>query len=215
MKLQLTLDIDTAAPSTAGRWLRRTLLLGVPVAAIAVAGTVWGTPKHHFEAMKVVSATQMNENFEQLDARVGAWTPYTCHVVDRLTGTVVGGDTSTCLYRRVGDSLEVRAYSEWVASPPTPGVVVAWELPTMVPSVGDVIVDQAKLPKPSSYRNTLGSGTVSRPSAPVALAAVATSVDKLWVVVAVHGEGDALSSSNIPVGTNVHISFSVPIVVSD
>lgn len=83
MKLELHIDVDLRAP----RWLRRVLLLGVPVAAMAITGTVSGVPNQFVPATSI-KAAEMNANFKALDDRIDALVPPGTIVA--FAGPVVG-----------------------------------------------------------------------------------------------------------------------------
>lgn len=66
--MELTLRINLSSP----RWLRRALVLGVPVAAMAVTGIAVGAPQKVFIAGEVLKAADLNTNFADLDTGLTA-----------------------------------------------------------------------------------------------------------------------------------------------
>lgn len=203
VSVHIDFDFDVRAP----RWLRRALLLGIPVAAMAITSSLLAVP-NTFASNDPLSSSKMNENFEDLDKRsTTAWTPYACKPVDRVTEMELGPPgsyASKCLYRTVGDSLEVRITSQFTSAP-TPGYIVAWTLPE------GVTVDQAKLPIPNSYRNVLGIASSGVGSTQVGV--VATNLGKSSVVIALDEGADALNSSAIGGGHVIALDFTAPIAV--
>lgn len=69
MKLSIHVDVNLRTP----RWLRRVVMIGVPVVAMAVSGTVLSVPQ--FVANEALSAKKMNDNFKAVEAQVAALVP--------------------------------------------------------------------------------------------------------------------------------------------
>lgn len=67
MKINVyTVDFET--PS----WLRRAIAYVVPVALLCGAGVAYAGVKHSFQSNEVLKAADLNENFADQDARLGA-----------------------------------------------------------------------------------------------------------------------------------------------
>lgn len=64
--MELTIRIDLTSP----RWLRRSLLLGIPVAAMALTSAALGLTK--FAGGTVIKSSELNANFTELDGRITA-----------------------------------------------------------------------------------------------------------------------------------------------
>lgn len=201
MKLEIRVDVG---PSES-RWIRRALLLGVPVAAMVITGSVFGTPKHHFDANTKISSKEMNDNFEDLDARsTTAWASYACDVKDS-TGVKIGGDETACYYRRVGDSVEIRLKTYFAVDPaPNPARILMWPLPA------GLTLDPTKVPDPNAGP-LLGVAQVLTSSGYLAGTVESDGLSSVGVVV--HGDPDflATSSASVAVGTIVKLSFGIPV----
>lgn len=203
MKLELHVDVDLRAP----RWLRRALVLGIPLTAMAITGNVLGAPKHTFVPTEKLSATKMNENFVDLDQRsTTAWGPYMCTVIDASTEANVGGDESSCFYRRVGDSLEIRIRTFFV-SVPEGGHPLAWRLPP------GFAIDPTRLPLDDvGTRNVFGYSVLDIPNGAVKLCAVRPYAGTDLFAAQCDGASSSLSSSDANLASSaVLLTFSVPV----
>jgi hypothetical protein len=135
--MQINIDVDLTSP----HWLRRVLLLGIPVAAMAVASAVTALPKQYAPG-ETLKAADLNASFNEVDTRlagaegarvtVTAWANYTPALVT-VTGTPIAtapqdGGLSAGQWRRVGDSIEL-AITAKVLSCPTNGVNLFWSIP--------------------------------------------------------------------------------------
>jgi hypothetical protein len=141
--MELRPRIDLPSP----RWVRRTLLLGVPVAAMGVANLATSAPKQ-FTAGELLKAADLNAAFADVDGRLTAldtrttaiegasptWTTYTPSV---MSGPVAAPGTTKALYRVVGDTIEVQ-FSTTLGTCPNANVLT-WSLPA------GFTVDAAKL----------------------------------------------------------------------
>jgi hypothetical protein len=166
-----------------------------------------------------LEAGRASEAAGGLDARItaaekglpGEWKPYSVGVVERDQPAVpldgIGAKTKGT-YRRVGDSIEVRIYTEFSETPCSKvgskcdkNAHVAWTLPT------GPYIDLSKLPAESPYYNDHGTGLVAGPttSSPGVVWAYYGNV----VFVGVVGTGNLLASDVLP--GIVALTFSVPV----
>jgi len=130
------------SPGTA----RRLAYLGLTFLVAGVTTVAYALPVT-FVSQHKLTASQLNQNFEDLDARLSAatsaleekadkqqvavvtgWKSYTPSLTtDR--GDSVDNQSSTGHYRRVGDSLEVRIATKFRAAPQTKAKWWQWGLP--------------------------------------------------------------------------------------
>jgi hypothetical protein len=67
MKIRVyTVDFETP------RWLRKAIAHVVPLALVCAAGVAWAKVPKVFQANEVLTAADLNANFEHLDGRIGA-----------------------------------------------------------------------------------------------------------------------------------------------
>jgi len=202
--MEINVRIDLSSP----RWLRRVLLLGVPVAAMAITSVAVGVPKQ-FTAGETLKAADLNANFNDVDARlttleqgqitVTEWTSYTPVVTTDGGVTPVIGGMIKGFWRRVGDTMDVSINTTLPTCPA--GVEMTWSLP---PGVN---VDGAKLPQVNGQvgmaiwvnpnSGAIGAGNV-----------LAQSPDPL---VAIEVNTTVLTCSTIGTNGNVRLTFSLPI----
>jgi hypothetical protein len=172
------------------------------------------------DTLQAASLTQLSTDITNLDTRLTAaeaalaasptpWATYPCSLVDFSTGTAVGNNTSKCLWRRVGDSIDVQGYTIFTA---TPGGAGAGGFSYTLPQ--GLSVDTSKLPYGSGNRNTLGTG----------LAALnAGALGELMYVQSVAGKNQfainttdttGLSSTNPGIVANTWWSFVLTVPVT-
>lgn len=179
------------------------LLLGLPVAAMAVAGSVFGAPKNSFKKGDPVSSTLINENFADLDARATtAWAAYACELVDHDTKVAIGNDDTLCFWRRDGDSIDVRIRTVFTGAP-TPSHQLDWSLPP------GITIDPSKLPDAAATRNVVGVVFVGGSTSTMGVVKEFGG----GIVAQLQGGGSNLNSSDafIAAGATIRLDFSVPV----
>lgn len=129
--------IDLSSP----RWMRRVLLLGVPIAAMAITSAAMGVPKV-FVAGDTLNSADLNGNFADVEQQIAdaavtvtEWADYV-PVVANNAGTPITiqaepGGTSIGQWRRVGDSMEIRVTARFPTCP-LMSTNLSWSLPAGV-----------------------------------------------------------------------------------
>jgi hypothetical protein len=139
VKLNITIDVT---PGTARRliWITLTLLVA------GIAGAAYAVPVT-FVSQQRLTAQQLNQNFQDLDVRLNEvsaalaekarqdevpiiteWQAYTPAFTSK-EGVEVSNQITKGYYRRVGDTLEVRAYTAFDGPPNSGSQWWAWGLP--------------------------------------------------------------------------------------
>ncbi len=182
-------------------------------AALAAGAAVADVPKT-FVAGEKLTAASLNSNFEAFDARAAAlelgaareWQSYDVDIVEREVpnAPITGVAENVGFYRRTGDSIEVRIYTEFSAAP-AGGNYLAWTLPD------GLSIDSAKLPGGSigfGFRDALGVAELDGVAGVVG-PAPGSLVDAI-------AAGDAVGPANgaVPLGagSTINLSFTVPVV---
>jgi len=165
MKIKLVV-MDLELSKRAKRIAAAVLVPALVIAggAIAYAGTL-----HVWNDGDMLNSSDLNGNFADHEARIaalespanGTWQSYPVSLVDAINPTTkitTGVGSNNAFYRRRGDSIEVRIYTDFNAPPSPSGVRIGWTLP-----VG-LSIDTTKLPGHQAgfpYRDTLGTGVWS------------------------------------------------------
>jgi hypothetical protein len=132
MELHLRFD-----PRTPG-WLRRALLLGVPLAAMALTSVAVGAPP--FAPGQVLKASDLNASFDELTAGLekrpeftewAKFTPVLTAGGANVAISAADGNSSPGYWRRTGDSIEV-VVTAVVPTCPMPNATLEWGLPNQL-----------------------------------------------------------------------------------
>lgn len=148
---------------------RRLIYVGVTLLLGVAATTAYAVP-NTFVSGQTLTAAQLNQNFTDLDSRLGAiedslarkvegsgvpivteWTAYSPHVTTK-EGLLVEHQSTSGMYRRVGDSLQVHVETKFDAPPETGSVWWQWSLPR------GMAADETKLGLPGAA--TIGVGSL-------------------------------------------------------
>jgi hypothetical protein len=139
------------------------------------------------------------------------WQSYSVNVVtDTASTPVTGVKTNLGFYRRVGDTIDVRIYTEFSSAPAGASGYMAWTLPT------GLTIDGAKLPGQTAgfhYRDVLGPANWAALTAASTLTIcqvnTSTSLDR--VLVACQDATASLQVAGIGSAAEFELSFSVPV----
>jgi hypothetical protein len=211
------MDHKVTISITCPAWMSRAARSFLPILAMAVSGVALSSPKT-FASGETLTAADLNASFSDLDTRTTAlegtaaqaWQSYPVQLVEREAphATISGVVKNVGFYRRVGDTIEVRIYTEFNAAP-AGGNYLAWTLPA------GLSFDTTKLPANSlgyAFRDTLGIAVADDNPGEVA-----TAPDNLVCVPAAAGGapfnaiGPANGNVALGAGSVVTLSFSVPV----
>jgi hypothetical protein len=204
MKINVyTVDFETP------RWLRKAIACVVPIGLVCGASVAYANVKHTFQANEVLKATDLNDNFTDLDKRVTAleakavpqlseWQSYVSAVDDAANGNPLAV-TSQAFYRRVGDSIEAHVR----LTNPTDSLSVSYMAMT-IPS--GLSVDGAKM------AGLGGVGTAAYYQAAGNTTTMCTVfVGNALQAVLVSCGGSLLTPSSLKSGDELAMRFTVPI----
>jgi hypothetical protein len=189
----------------------------VPVFVLGGGAIAYAMP-HIWKDGDTLNASDLNGNFSALDGRVaalespanGTWQSYPVDLVDALnpaTKITTGVAHNTAYYRRRGDSIEVRIYTDFNGQPTPSGVIFGWTLPT------GLSVDRSKLPGNQTgfpFRDFLGSGVWSYNGSANMLGVVGPVPSYDVVQFSVDTASVRTDTPNIASGVFT-LSFSVPV----
>jgi hypothetical protein len=213
--------VDFRLSQNAKRAIRWGLLpLAVLIGSMALArayDTSW------IASGQQVSASKLKGDLDEVQTRLtaleqpaaGLWKPYTVQLVDanNPTQTITTGVANhVAFYRQVGDSIEVRIYTDF-SSMPTISATLGWTLPP------NFAIDETKLPARTAgyvFRDVLGVAAGGLPgNTPEFVGVVGTVQSSSVVSVTFHGDDAALSTSGVT-GTFsiVTLAFTVPVTSS-
>lgn len=150
--MEIKLKIEVTAQTA-----RRVAAVGTTLLVIGIAAVVHALPVT-FTPNTTLTASQLNENFSDLDKRLTAVTGALPAVTEWVSyspvisggSTAISTQTTSAKWRRVGDSVEVRLDTNFT------GCAVAGQLHWSLPS--GVVPDTTKLP--SNGNPQLGTGTL-------------------------------------------------------
>jgi len=199
-------------------WMKKVSRIGLPVLAIGAAGVAFGGPLATWNAGDTLKAADLNGNFKQLDTRTSAlestapqaWQSYPVAVVVRESPStpMTGVSKKAGFYRRVGDTIEVRIYTEFSAAP-SGGNYLAWTLPS------GLHIDGTKLAGGSlgyAYRDALGVAFASAGTSNYSGVVGPAPNDVVCVAVGSNNDlGPANGAPSLGSGDTVELSFSVPV----
>jgi hypothetical protein len=189
--------------------------------AVGVSAVAYAALPVRFQSQQKLTASDLNENFESLEVRLGAltdklenlrmpvvteWQTY----VPRLTtsaGAAVGDQISTAFYRRVGDTLEVHLFTQFSGAPETGAPWWQWSIPD------NLQIDFTKIGL--AGQAIVGSGAAAQTAAKTV--ALQAYVRGPWSISASGaGSGSFYLNETVPVafdsGGSVALEFRVPIV---
>jgi hypothetical protein len=197
--MRISIDISKAAT-------KRLLVLGVTFFVGATALIVNAVPVT-FSDGNVLTAAQLNQNFADVENKtptVTAWQAYTPLIKRSDGSTAAGFHTTTGVYRRVGESIEVKITTKFTGT--DTGGFYSWELP---PTLS---FDKNKLPGATAAAGTAelfftGSVTVCTATIFVPSAGTSTGAN-----LSCHGAGGYFRGDQIPAAASeLNIEFSGPI----
>jgi len=206
-------------PGTARRlaYIGLTLLVGC-IATVAYALPVT------FVSKQKLTASQLNQNFEDLDTRLSAteaalaakadkaqvpmitgWATYTPTLTTK-EGAAVGNQSSVGYYRRVGDSLEVRIATTFTAAPQSNTLWWQWGLPS------DLAIDPSASGRVAG--TTIGGGLAQQGSTQTFALGPYVRTSK-GISASPAGTGSSFINDSNPVafgaGAEITLYFTVPI----
>lgn len=198
--MRISIDISRAAT-------KRLLVLGVTFFVGATALIVNAVPVT-FSDGNVLTAAQLNQNFTDVENKtptITAWQSYT-PVIKRSDGsTATGFHTTTGVYRRVGESIEVKVNTKFTGADAIGGFY-SWELP---PTLS---FDKNKMPGATVAAGTAELFTTGSVTVCTATVFVPTAGAGTGANLSCHGAGGYFRNTQIPVtASELNLEFSGPI----